>query len=243
MEGHSMSTIGFVDSFARDFRHAVRTLPRRPSFTVAAVLTLALGIGATTAIFSVVYSVLLKPLPYPNSQELVRIRNSSTQNTDLWSATTQYFTYRAESKTIQEIGLWGDGGETVTTPDGTERIRSLRVTYGLLQAIGVQPVRGRWFTEQEHGPAAEGPDPIIVSYGYAQSRYGGDAAALGSDLTVNGRPAQIVGVMPAGFRFLDLSPPFDIMVAVRLNPANATIGGFGFQSLARLNPGVTPQEA
>ncbi|HEY3515537.1 MAG TPA: ABC transporter permease [Gammaproteobacteria bacterium] len=234
-----------LGSIGRDLRYALRGLTRRPAFTIAAVLTLAIGIGATTAIFSVVYSVLLKPLPYPNADELVRLRYSSaTLNTDDLSSTpTQYFTYRAEGRTIAEIGLWGDGGETVTTTDGTERIRSLRVTDGLLQALGVQPVRGRWFTEQEHGPAAEGPDPIIVSYGFAQSRYGSDEAALGRDLVVNGRPAQIVGIMPAGFRFLDMSPPFDIMVAVRLNPANEAIGGFGFQALARLKPGVTPQEA
>jgi predicted permease len=240
-----MNVIGFIDSVGRDLRHALRTLPRRSAFTFAAVLTLALGIGATTAIFSVVYSVLLKPLPYPNSDELVRIRYSSAalNTNDLWSSPTQYFTYRAEARTMAEIGLWGDGGETLTTTDGTERIRSLRVTHGLLQALGVQPVRGRWFTEQEHGPAAAGPDPIIISYGFAQSRFGGDAAALGRDLVVNGRPAQIVGVMPAGFRFLDMSPPFEIMIAVRLNPANEAIGGFGFQALARLKPGVTPQEA
>jgi predicted permease len=240
-----MSVSGFVDSVARDFRHALRALPRRPSFTVAAVLTLALGLGATTAIFSVVYSVLLKPLPYPNSDELVRIRYSAAalNNTDLYSSPTQYFTYKAEGRTLAELGLWSDGGQTVTGADGTERIRSIRVTHGVLQALGVQPVRGRWFTETEHGPAAEGLDPIIVSYAFAQSRFGGDAAALGRELLVDGRQAQIVGVMPRSFRFLDMSPPFDIIVAVRLDAARSNIGGFGFQALARLEPGVTPQEA
>ncbi|HET7608808.1 MAG TPA: ABC transporter permease, partial [Gammaproteobacteria bacterium] len=186
-----MSVIDFLGSIGRDLRHAARGLARRPAFTMAAVLTLAIGIGATTAIFSVVYSVLIKPLPYPNAGELVRIRYSSATlgTEELSSSTTQYFTYRAESRTIAEIGLWGNGGETVTTADGTERIRSLRVTYGVLQALAVQPARGRWFTEQEHGPAAEGPDPLIVSYGFAQSRYGSDSAAIGRDLTVNGRPA------------------------------------------------------
>jgi hypothetical protein len=240
-----MSILGFLGSVSRDMRYALRGLLRRPSFTVAAVLTLALGIGATTAIFSVVYSVLIKPLPYPSSDELVRIRYSSaTLNTnDLYSSPTQYFTYRAEGRTLAELGMWGDGGHTLTTPDGTERIRSISVTHGLLQALGVQPVRGRWFTEEEHGPAAEGADPIIVSYAFAQKRFGGDAAALGRDLLVNGRQAQIVGVMPAAFRFLDLSPPFDIIVAVRLDAARSSIGGFGFQALARLKPGVTPAEA
>jgi hypothetical protein len=107
-----MNVIGFVDSIGRDLRHALRTLPRRPAFTFAAVLTLALGIGATTAIFSVVYSVLIKPLPYPNSEELVRIRHSVTalNTNDLTASPTMYLTYRDENRTFAEIGFWSDGG-------------------------------------------------------------------------------------------------------------------------------------
>jgi predicted permease len=240
-----MSTVGWFDSVGRDLRHALRTLPRRPSFTFAAVLTLALGIGATTAIFSVVYSVLLKPLPYPSPDELVRIRHvaSAQGNGDLSSATSQYFTYRAETRTLAELGMWSDGGETLTRTDGTERVRSIRVTHGLLQALGVQPVRGRWFNEAEHGPQADGLAPVILSYAFAQSRFGGDAAALGRELTINGRQAQVVGIMPRDFRFLDLSPPFEIIVAMQLDPARQTIGNFNMQALARLEPGVTPEEA
>ena len=101
----------FFDSFGRDLRHALRGLLRRPAFTFAAVLTLALGIGATTAIFSVVYSVLIKPLPYPNADELVRIRHSARG--ERWrqrtSMPTMYFTYRDENRTLASIGLWQDG--------------------------------------------------------------------------------------------------------------------------------------
>jgi putative ABC transport system permease protein len=241
-----MSVLGFLDSIARDVRYALRALPRRKSFTVAAVLTLALGIGATTAIFSVVYSVLLKPLPYPDSGELVRIRHpaATLNSADLASQPSLYFTYRDENRTLAQVGFWSDGGETVTRTDGTDRVRSLRITHGLLQAVGVQPASGRWFTENEHSPAAEGPDPIILSYAFAQSRFGGEADALGRDLVVNGRPAQVVGVMPRDFRFLNMSPPFEIMVALRLDPARSVIGNFGaFHGLARLKPGATPAEA
>jgi predicted permease len=241
-----MNIIGFVDSVGRDLRYALRALPRRPAFTFAAIVTLALGIGATTAIFSVVYSVLLKPLPYPNSGELVRIRHPAValNTADLQSQPSMYFTYRDQNRTLAEIGFWGDGGETVTRTDGTDRVRSLRITHGLLQAIGVQPARGRWFTEEEHSPAAEGLDPVMLSYAFAQNRFGGDAAALGRELVVNGRPAQVVGVMPQDFRFLDMSPPFEIMVALRPDPARVVIGNFGgFHGLARLKPGVTPAEA
>jgi predicted permease len=239
-----MSIIDFVGSIGRDLRHAARGLARRPSFTMAAVLTLAIGIGATTAIFSVVYSVLIKPLPYPSSDELVRIRYSTAALTgELASQPAQYFTYRAESRTLAEVGIWGNGGETLTGPDGTERVRSLRASHGLLQALGVQPARGRWFNEAEHGPAAEGPAPIILSYAFAQSRFGSDTAALGSDLVVNGSRAQVVGVMPRDFRFLDMSPPFEIIVALRFDPARQTIGPYNFEALARLKPGFTPDEA
>ena len=219
-----MSVLGFFDAVGRDVRHALRTLPRRPSFTVAAVLTLALGIGATTAIFSVVYSVLLKPLPYPESGELVRIRHSSATlgTADMQSQPTLYLTYRDENRTFAEVGFWGDGGETLTRTDGTDRVRSLRVTHGVLQALGVQPLRGRWFTEAEHQPGAEGPDPVILSNAFAQSRFGGDAA-LGRAIEINGRPAQVVGIMPPDFRFLDMSPPFEIVVALRIDPARAAI--------------------
>ena len=115
-------------------------------------------------------------------------------------------------------------------------MRSLRVTHGVLQALGVQPQRGRWFTEAEHGPEAEGPDPIILSYAFAQSRFGGDEAALGRDLLINSRPAQVVGIMPPDFRFLDMSPPFEVIVAMRIDPARAAIGGFGFTRSRDSNP-------
>jgi putative ABC transport system permease protein len=239
-----MDLAGFVDSVARDARHALRTLPRRPSFTVAAVVTLAIGIGATAAIFSVVYSVLLKPLPYPNPDELVRIRHTATVSGDgdLTSASSMYFTYRAETETLAELGMWSDGGETLTRADGTERVRSLRATHGVLQALGVQPVRGRWFTETEHGPTRS-TDPVILSYAFAASRFGSDAAALGQTLVINGRQAQVVGIMPRDFRFLDMSPSFDIVVAMQLDPARQSIGAFNLQALARLKAGVTAEEA
>jgi predicted permease len=159
------------------------------------------------------------------------------------SQPTMYFTYRDENRTFAEIGFWSDGGETLTSPDATERVRSLRVTDGLLQAIGVQPLRGRWFTEQEHGPAAEGPAPVILSHAFWQSRFGGEATGLGRELLINGRPSQVVGIMPPDFRFLDMTPQFDVIVAVQLDPARSAIGGFGFQALGRLKPGVTAAEA
>jgi predicted permease len=234
-----------LDSVGHDLRHSLRGLWRRPAFTFAAVLTLALGIGATTAIFSVVYSVLIKPLPYPNADELVRIRHSARG--EFGGADfepTMYLTYRHESRTLASIGLWQDWSATLTDRGEPERVRTLLVSDGTLQALGVQPMRGRWFTEQEHGPGAQGPAPIILSYAFWQRRFGGDEAAVGRQLSIDSQPAEVVGIMPPDFRFLDSTPQPDLIVAVRLDPAAMQInGGLNWQGLARLKPGVTPAEA
>jgi putative ABC transport system permease protein len=241
-----MNIIGFVDSVARDLRYALCGLSRRPAFTFAAVLTLALGIGATTAIFSVVYSVLIKPLPYPNADELVRIRHliRPDGNVDLTTAPSMYFTYRDESRTLAEIGLWWEAGMTLTGLGDPERVRGVFASHGTLQALGVQPMLGRWFTEAEHGRAADGPAPVILSHAFWQRRFGGDAAALGRVLTLDSRLSQIVGVMPRDFRFLDATLQPDVIFGgTGLDPADQVLDNFLYHALARLKPGVTPAEA
>jgi hypothetical protein len=148
-----------VDSVGRDLRYALRGLARRPAFTFAAVLTLALGIGATTAIFSVVHSVLIKPLPYPNSDELVSVSAAApgVDIDNLIPDPTMYLTYRDENRTFANIGLWQRGGATLTDNGEAELVTSLSATDGILQALGVQPMRGRWFTTEEmYGAAATG---------------------------------------------------------------------------------------
>jgi predicted permease len=240
-----MSIIGFLDSVGRDLRFALRGLLRSPTFAFTAALTLALGIGATTAIFSVVYSVLIKPLPYPNADELVRIRHGA-RGQPLGTAdfdATMYFTYRDENRTFASIGLWQEASATLTDSGEPEQVRALRVTDGTLQALGVQPMRGRWFTEQEHGPAAEGP-AVILSHAFWQRRFGGDEAAVGGQLSIDAQPTPVVGIMPPDFRFLDMTPQPDLILAMRLDPAALRItGGVNYQGLARLRPGVTPADA
>jgi predicted permease len=252
-----MHIIGFVDSVGRDLRYALRSLSRRPAFTFAAVVTLALGIGATTAIFSVVYSVLLKPLPYPNADELVQIRYSAAGYPSLPSPPSLYFTYRDESRTFASSGLWQPGGITLTGLGEPERVNALRVTDGILRALGVQPMRGRSFTEEEHQPAAEGPAPVILSYAFWQRRFGGDEAIIGREMSsgeallegtdnrVDSRPSQVVGIMPPDFRFLELTPQPDVILALQLSPPAQPVTGenYNFGSLIRLKPGITLAEA
>jgi hypothetical protein len=107
----------------------------------------------------------------------------------------------------------------------------------------VQPLRGRWFSAQEHEPGAEGPQPVILSYAFWQRRFAGDEAALGRQVSIDSRPAEVVGIMPPEFRFLDMTPQPDVIAAVRLDPAQQFIGIFDYQALARLKPGVTQTDA
>ncbi|HUL81638.1 MAG TPA: ABC transporter permease [Gammaproteobacteria bacterium] len=251
-----MNAVDLVDSVGRDLRYALRSLSRRPAFTFAAVLTLALGIGATTAIFSVVYSVLIKPLPYPNADELIRIKPAAPGfgTDDLGSDQTMYLTYRDESRTLADVGLWDDRTATLTDRGTATRLRALRVTDGTLQALGVQPTLGRWFRSEEvYGPPADGQQSVILSYAFWQRQFGGDVAVLGRELTMDAPSNatsnpwtgqwRVVGVMPQGFTFLDMTPQPDVIIALRLEPASATISNFSFSMLARLKPGVTSSEA
>jgi predicted permease len=248
--------MGFVDSAGRDLRYALRGLSRRPAFTFAAVLTLALGIGATTAIFSVVYSVLIKPLPYANADELVRIKHRTATYDDLGGSEPSIFVaYRNGNRTLAALGLWQESSVTLTDRGEPERVRALLVSDGTLQALGVQPALGRSFMAAEHSPSAEGPAPVILSHSFWQRHFGGDETALGRDLSIvspgtagalpSAPVARVVGVTPSDFRFLDMTPPPDVILAVRLDPAaeRVIVGNFNYNTLARLAPGVTLDEA
>ena len=243
-----MGITDLVDSILRDLRYALRSLSRGPIFTLTAVLTLALGIGATTAIFSVVYSVLIKPLPYPNADELVRVKYSAPgmNSDDLSSAYTMYLTYRDENRTFASLGLWQYAKDFSTLTDAAgepTRLSVLIVTDGIPQALGVQPMRGRWFTPQEYGPSAEGPAPVILSYAFWQRRFGGDDAVLGRAVSIDSQPAQVVGIMSRDFGFLDATQPDVILAVRRLEVPEQTIGWFNYRMLGRLKPGVTREEA
>jgi predicted permease len=242
-EKQPMSTIPVPGSSG--LRYALRGLKRHPGFAAAVVLTLALGIGANTAIFSVVYGVLIKPLPYPNADRLVSLRHTAAGlNTEqLDAAPSLYVTYKEESRTFEHIGLWGDGGTSLTGLDQPEQARAVFVTHGTLQALGVQPLLGRWFSETEHTPAAEGPAPVILTHAFWQRRFGGDESALGRTLSLDSNPSQVVGVMPADFRFLDVTPQPDVILAIRIDRGQLTLANLGVRGVARLKDGVTLADA
>ena len=244
-EIYRMNTIGLVDALGRDLRLALRGMRRRPGFTLAVVLTLALGIGANTAIFGVVDGVLIKPLPYPDAGQLVSVKHVAPGlNVDeLRMSPSQYFTYRDEGRVFQHIGLYSDGGRTITGLGEPEQARALFVTYDVLQALGIQPQLGRLFTEADGKPSASAVAPIILTHSYWQRRFGGDRSVIGRRLVADSAPAEVIGVMPEGFRFLDMEPPAEVISAIAFDRSALTLDGFGFWSLARLKPGMTAADA
>jgi putative ABC transport system permease protein len=245
-EIHRMNTIGPLETFGRDLRLALRGMRRRPGFTLAVVLTLALGIGANTAIFGVVDGVLIKPLPYPNAGELVSIKHAAPGFSvpDLPMSAAQYFTYREEGRAFQHLGMYGDGGTTITGIGEPEQARLLGVTYDVLQALGVRPQLGRLFTEADAKPGkGRFPPVVILTDAYWKRRFGGDPAVIGRRLIADSDPVEVIGVMPRGFRFLDMQPPAEVIALLAFDRSRLAIGGFGFSSLARLKPGMTVADA
>ena len=221
--------------------HVLRRLIRLPTFTFITVVTLGLGIGANSAIFSVIEGVLLKPLPYPGAGRLIAVNHSApgVSIEDCGIAPFLYFTYRDQSRTFQHIGMWTGDTTTVTGLAEPEEVRSLLVTDGVLTALGIQPALGRRFSQADDSPGS--PATAILTDGYWRARFGGDPSAVGRRIVLDGRPVEIIGVMPGTFQFLDLTP--SIIRPLQLDPAKTVLGQFNYTGLARLEPGVTVEQA
>jgi predicted permease len=235
-----------VEDFMRDVRYALRMLGKAPGFTIVALLTVAIGIGANAAVFSVVNSVLLKPLNYPRADELISLHQTAPGaagladfENGLLLSPSMYTTYSEQNRTFQSAGVWDTGTASVTGLAEPEQVRTVDVSDGVLQALDVPPVVGRWFSAADQVP--HGPERVMLSYGYWQRRFGGDRSVIGRNVMVDSRPREIVGVMPRGFRFVDTD--FDVMVPLAFERGNLILAGFGFQGIARLNPNATLAEA
>jgi predicted permease len=218
------------------FQHILRRLRQSPAFTTITVITLALGIGANAAIFSVLEGVLLKPLPYPEPDRLIAVdHNAPALNLkSTGMAPFLYFTYRTENRTLQDIGMWTGNSLSVTGLAEPEEVPGIAVTDAVLPLLGAQPVLGRLFSPKDDSAAS--PKTVILSYGYWQSRFGGDRSVLGRRILAGGVPREIVGVLSSPFRFLDRKA--DLFVPMQRDPGKEHLGNFSFQSLARLKPGV-----
>jgi len=231
-----------VEDFLSDIHYGLRTLLHNPVFTVVALLTISIGIAANTAVFSVVNSILLKPLHYPHAEELVALHQTAPGaegladfENGLLLSPSMYFTYAEQNRTFQSLGVWGTGTGNVTGLAEPEQVRTVGVSDGVLQTLSVPPVVGRWLLASDQVP--RGPERVMLSYGYWQRRFGGSPTVVGQTIVLDSRSREIVGVMPEGFQFVDAD--FDVIVPLALDRGNAILAGFGFHGIARLKPGAT----
>ncbi len=223
----------------RDTRYAVRQLIKSPGFTIVAVLTLALGIGATTAIFSVVNGVLFRPLPYPESDRLVRVHEIVPQYGLFSVAPANFLDWRAQNTVFERLATYAGTSGTFASENGPDRVQGLQVSWDLFQLLGVSPMLGTSFTAEQDQPGA--PGVIVLSHSAWQQRFGGDPGVIGRSVSVSGAPVTIIGVMPPDFYFPTRTVEF--WRPIGLDPAKASRGGHFLGVVARLKPGVTLERA
>ena len=231
-----------MHSFLSHLKQVLRRLARAPVFTIVSLITLAAGVGGNTVVFSVLESVLLKPLPYPHAEELIAVWHSAPgiNALNIEMAPSNYFVYRAQNRTLQDIGIYKSGSFSVTGLAEPEQVDALGVTDGTLPLLGIPPELGRWFTHEDDSPGA--PQTVILTYGYWRKKFAGSRNVIGQTLIVDGMPRQIIGVLPQRFHFLDWKDPA-LLLPLQWDPNDTPLGNFAYNSLARLKPGVTIEQA
>ena len=222
-----------------DMRYGIRQLVKTPGFTFVAILTLAFGVGATTAIFSVVNGVLLRPLPYPQADTLVRVLEIVPQYGRFSVAPANFLDWRQQNTVFERIAAYAGGTDTFIGSDGPERLTMASVSWDLFELLRVPPALGRGFRADEDLPKQN--NVIVLSHGMWQRRFGGDPSVLGRTISLSGAPVTIVGVMPAGFYFPNRQAEY--WRPIGFNPANATRGGHFLGVIARLKDGVSVEQA
>jgi predicted permease len=245
-QGHDVRSARLVEDVVRDVRHVWRGLRRSPSFTIAVVLTMALGVGGNTAIFSVVDQLLLRPLPYPGGERIVMVYESLPaglavgQNRNVVSP-ANWLDWQRESRTLEGLAAWRTFPVTLTGVGEPVRLNVQVVSSEFFPLLDVKPLLGRTVSEQDDRPNA--PSVVVLSYQLWQRRFGGDPAVIGRVIQVSDRPAEIIGVMPAGFRFVYQDN--DLWSAFRLDrnqPWRATAGRF-MNVVGRLKAGTAMDAA
>jgi len=232
--------------FIQDLRYAFRGLARRPGFTAIAVITLSLGIGATTAIFSVVQAVLLRPLEYQDSDRLLKIRGFGKKDGTISNLSpADFLDFARDAKTLEQVGANGFVG-LFTIGGGIgepERVGGVNVTAGFFPTLGVQPALGRLFRPEDDTPSAE--MTVLLSDGFWRRRFGADPGIVGKAISLNARPATVIGVLPASYRHLEINPerPAEVFAAFGFDPAQANRGGHFIRGVARLKDGVSVEQA
>jgi len=226
-------------SLWRDLRTALRQLATAKAFSIVAILTIGLAIGATSAIFSVVNGVLLRPLPYPDPDALVRVHEVVPQYGRFSVAPGTFLDWRAQADSFSELAAYASTSVTLVSESGPERIPGASVSHGLFEALGARPALGRSFASDEDLPGA--PGVVVLSHGAWQSRFGSDPGVVGRSLVLSERPHTVIGVMPEGFYFPTRTA--ELWTPLAIDPAQASRGAHFLGVVARLAPGVAPAQA
>ena len=235
-----------LEDILADLKLAFRRLKRSPGFAVTVLLTLAIGIGANTAVFSVVNNVLLKPLPYPEAGRLVSLSLNApgaaglaTFQKGLPLSSSMYFAFSENNRTFESLGIWITGKANVSGLAQPEEVNMILVTDGVLEALGAPPLTGRELTAVDQVP--NGAKNVVLGYGYWERRFGGDRNVIGRTMVIDSETRTIIGVMPRGFRVVDQD--FDILTPFAFDRNKQELSGFGYLGIGRLKPGVTIPEA
>ena len=221
-------------TFFADLRYAVRMLRKNAGFTAIAVAALALGIGANTAIFTVVNAVLLNPLPYAQPDRIMKLGRKFPNGVGYSNSIPKYMAWR-QNQAFEAMALYDFGalGMNLGTNDPPDQIKAAHVSADYLKVFGVTPAAGRSFTEAEDLP--KGPQAALISYGLWQSRFAGDRSIVGRGVLLNGAPYSVVGVLPAGFH---PDPEADVLIPMQADPVSINQGHY-LNVAGRLKPGVT----
>jgi predicted permease len=224
-----------------ELRLTLRALTRRPVFTAVVVLVLTLGIGASTAIFTMVDAIVLSPLPFDQPDRLVSINHSAPARgiANARQCAAWHFTYEEESQVLENIGMYTTDSAPVTGIGEPESVPSLLVTSGLFQTLRVPPVIGRTFTTADEDPDAAAT--VILGHGYWQTRFAGDPGVIGRTVRIYGTPREIIGVMPPILR--SLGQDTAVFVPLRYRKENLFVGNIGMIGVARLKDGVSLHQA
>lgn len=224
-------------------RQTLRSLRHRPGFSGLVILTLGLGIGAATAIFTVVNAVLLKPLPYRQPDRLAMVWSKWSNFDKTWVSPAEYVDYQRQTQLFSDLALWADGSEvTLTGPEGhAESVSSAQATANLLDVLGVSPHLGQMYSSTEDVP--NGPAVVMVGYDLWLRRWGGDPSLVGKTILIDAQPYRVSGVLPRGFRLpLEFQSRGSVQLIgpIQLDRSTPNRGGHCCYTIGRLLPGVTP---
>src|SRR6266404_3055139 len=230
-----------MESFNSQLKHVLRRLGRAPMFTAITLITLAAGVGGNTVVFSVLEGVLLKPLPYPKPDELIGVWLTAPgiQLKEFELSPSDYFIFREQNRTLQDLGLYAGDSVSVTGIAEPEQVRALRVTDGTLPLLGIPPLLGRSFTKQDDSPGA--PETVMLTYGYWRRKFGGDSSVIGRNIIVDGKSRQIIGAVAQRFHVLDREDPA-VITPFQFDRNKTHLGNFSYEGLARLKPGITVEQ-